>query len=30
MAELAEFCGKATLDGITMVDLVEGTALGEN
>jgi len=30
MAELAEFCGKATLDGITMVDLVEGTVLGEN
>jgi hypothetical protein len=30
MAELTEFCGKATSDGITMVDLVEGTALGEN
>tara|TARA_Y200000002_G_scaffold310325_1_gene267036 strand:+ start:80 stop:271 length:192 start_codon:yes stop_codon:yes gene_type:complete len=30
MAELNEFCGKATSDGITMVDLVEGTALGEN
>ena len=29
MAELNEFCGKATSDGITMVDLVEGTALGE-
>ena len=30
MAELTEFCGKATSDGITMVDLVEGTVLGEN
>jgi hypothetical protein len=30
MAELNEFRGKATSDGITMVDMVEGPVLGEN
>ena len=30
MAELNEFRGKATSDGLTMVEMVEGPVLGEN
>ena len=30
MAELNEFRGKATSDGLTMVEMVEGPVIGEN